>query len=310
MNSFANLKRSSGSIEKLSKAIENIGSKEKQSDDDRFWTPTADKAGNGMAVIRFLPAPAVDGDDGLPWVRIFHHGFQGPGGWLIDNCPTTINETCPVCEHNSTLWNSGIEANKNIAREQKRKLSYISNIYIISDPKNPDNEGKVMLYKYGQKIFDKIQEAMQPQFEDETPIPVFDFWKGANFKLKFTGLKRDRSYEKSAFEDPSPLFDDDDEMEAIWKKEYSLQELISKSKFKSYDKLKERLDKVLGSAKVKRDESFDEENEESFEMEETSSKSVRQPVVTTKASSSGKSVDLPEDDDEESLDFFKSLVDD
>ena len=177
MSSFANLKRNKSSFEKLTKAIEatsqstpEAGSK----DDTRFWQPEVDKAGNGMAVIRFLPAPAVDGDDALPWIRVFSHGFQGPGGWLIDNCLTTLNEKCPVCEHNNTLWNSGIEDNKNVARKQKRKLSYIANILVISDPSNKQNEGTIRLFKFGKKIFDKITEAMNPEFDDEKAINPFD----------------------------------------------------------------------------------------------------------------------------------------
>ena len=191
MSSFANLKRGRSDLAKLTKAIEatsqpaEAGSK----DDTRFWQPEVDKAGNGMAVIRFLPAPAADGDDALPWVRVFSHGFQGPGGWFIDNCLTTINEKCPVCEHNNKLWNSGIESNKDIARKQKRKLSYVANILVISDPSNPANEGQVKLFKFGKKIFDKITEAMNPEFADETPVNPFDMWEGANFKLKIRNVE-------------------------------------------------------------------------------------------------------------------------
>jgi hypothetical protein len=200
-----------------------------------------------MAVIRFLPAPAVDGDDALPWVRTFNHGFQGPGGWFIDNCLTTINDKCPVCEHNSTLWNSGIEANKEIARKQKRKLTYIANILVLSDPSNPSNEGEIKLYKFGKKIFDKITEAMNPEFADETPVNPFDMWQGANFKLKIRNVEGYRNYDKSEFADKSALFDgEDSKLEALWKKEFSLKEFTEKSQFKSYDVLKNRLDKVLG----------------------------------------------------------------
>ncbi len=249
MSSFANLKRGSSSFEKLAKAVEatsqavEAGSK----DDTRFWQPETDKAGNGMAVIRFLPAAAADGDDALPWVRVFNHGFQGPGGWLIDNCLTTLNEKCPVCEHNSTLWNSGIEANKEIVRKQKRKLSYMANVLIISDPKNPDNEGTVRLFKFGKKIFDKITEAMNPEFPDEKPMNPFDFWEGANFKLKIRQVEGYRNYDKSEFESPSALLDgNDSELEALWKRQYSLNEFLDRKHFKSYDQLKGRLDKVLG----------------------------------------------------------------
>ena len=245
--SFANLKRQSGNLDKLSKAIEALNTSTEGSDKpDNFWKCEVDKAGNGMATIRFLPASAADGEDGLPWVKIFSHGFQGPGGWLIDNCLTTKDQKCPVCEHNSALWNSGIEANKDIVRKQKRKLNYIANVYIVSDPKHPENEGQVKLFKFGKKIFDKITEAMNPQFEDETPINPFDLWKGANFKLKIRKVEGYQNYDKSEFESPSALLSDDEELEKIWKSEYSLTEMVADKEFKSYDTLKQRLDKVLG----------------------------------------------------------------
>ena len=213
---------------------------------DNLWKCEVDKAGNGMATIRFLPASAADGEDALPWVKVFSHGFQGPGGWLIDNCLTTKEQQCPVCEHNSALWNSGIEANKDIVRKQKRKLNYIANVYIVSDPKHPENEGQVKLFRFGKKIFDKISEAMNPQFEDEQAINPFDMWSGANFKLKIRKVEGYQNYDKSEFESPAPLLNDEDKLEAIWKKEFSLKEQIGDKEFKSYDKLKERLDKVLG----------------------------------------------------------------
>ena len=247
MSSFANLKRQSGNLDKLSQKIKEMGASTEGADNkDNFWRPEVDKAGNGMATIRFLPAPAADGDDALPWVKVFSHGFQGPGGWLIDNCLTTKNQQCPVCEHNSTLWNSGIEANKDIVRKQKRKLNYVANVYIVSDPKHPENDGTVKLFKFGKKIFDKITEAMNPQFEDEKPINPFDLWKGANFKLKIRKVDGYQNYDKSEFESASPLMEDDDEMEKVWKSEYSLAELLGDKEFKSYDQLKGRLEKVLG----------------------------------------------------------------
>jgi len=248
MSSFASLKKSSGNLEKLSKAIEQLNSSEGGKSDDNFWRPEVDKAGNGMATIRFLPAPPQDGEDGLPWVKIFSHGFQAAGGWLIDNCLTTKNQQCPVCEHNNRLWNSGIEANKEIVRKQKRKLNYIANVYIVSDPKHPENEGQVKLFKFGKKIFDKINEAMNPAFEDETPINPFDMWKGANFKLKIRKVDGYQNYDKSEFESASALFNDDEKLEKVWNQENSLQELIADKEFKSYDVLKARLDKVLGAA--------------------------------------------------------------
>ena len=246
MADFANLKRSSGNLDKLSKAIEALNTTEGSDNKDNYWKPEVDKAGNGMATIRFLPAPAVDGDDALPWVKIFSHGFQGPGGWLIDNCLTTKNQQCPVCEHNSGLWNSGIEANKEVVRKQKRKLNYLANIYIVSDPKHPENEGQIKLFRFGKKIFDKITEAMNPQFEDEQAINPFDLWGGANFKLKIRKVEGYQNYDKSEFESASPLSTDDDKLEKIWKAEHSLKELTGDKEFKTYDELKTRLERVLG----------------------------------------------------------------
>ena len=245
--SFANLKRQSGNLDKLTKAIESMNSSSEggASDRDNFWKCETDKVGNGYAEIRFLPAPEVDGDDSLPWVKLFSHGFQGPGGWLIDNCLTTNNKQCPVCEYNSTLWNSGIEANKDVVRKQKRKLNYIANVYIVSDPKHPENEGQVKLFKFGKKIFDKITEAMNPAFEDEKAINPFDLWEGANFKLKIRKVEGYQNYDKSEFTSQCALADDD-KLEAIWKKGTSLKVMTADKEFKSYDDLKGRLDKVLG----------------------------------------------------------------
>jgi hypothetical protein len=248
MSDFSALKRNRNAFDSLKKAMEvpsstaEAGSK----DDTRFWQPEVDKAGNGMAIIRFLPAPAADGDDALPWVRVFNHGFQGPGGWYIENSLTTLNQKDPVSEYNSILWNSGIEANKEIARKQKRRLTYISNILVVSDPKNPENEGQIKLYKYGKKIFDKISEAMNPEFADETPLNPFDFWEGANFKIKIRQVEGYRNYDKSEFDSITPVDGDDAALEAIWKKEYSLKEFLEPKQFKSYDALKAKLDKVLG----------------------------------------------------------------
>jgi len=247
--SFASLKKSSGSIDKLARELEklNTPATTNSSEDTRFWKPELDKAGNGFATIRFLAAPAADGDDALPWVRVFDHGFQGPGGWYIENSLTTIGQKDPVSEYNSILWNSGIEANKEIARKQKRRLKYISNILVVSDPKNPDNEGKVFLFKYGKKIFDKITEAMNPQFEDEKAVNPFDFWAGANFKLKIRKFEGYPNYDKSEFDKPSALYDGDDaKLEKLWKSEYSLKDFLDPKHFKSYDELKTKLNRVLG----------------------------------------------------------------
>ena len=248
MNSFANLKRNRSSLDKLTKAIEtttNPSQDSNSNEDTRFWKPEVDKAGNGMAVIRFLPAPAVDGDDALPWVRVFSHGFQGPGGWYIENSLTTLNQKDPVSEYNSTLWNSGIEANKEIARKQKRRLHYISNILVVSDPAHPENEGQVRLFKFGKKIFDKITEAMNPEFADEVAVNPFDLWEGADFKLKIRNVEGYRNYDRSEFASPSQLADDA-QLEEIYSQVYPLGEFTDPSNYKSYEELKARLDAVLG----------------------------------------------------------------
>ena len=247
---FSKMKQQSGNLSKLAQKIQEMKITPDAGDSkEHYWKPEVDKSGNGIATFRFLPAPSIDNDeDALPWVKVFSHGFKGPGGWLIDNCLTTKNNQCPVCEGNTVLWNSGIEANKTVARERKRKLNYITNIYIVSDPKHPENEGKVFLYRFGKKIFDKITEAMNPPFEDEKPINPFDLWKGANFKLKIRKVEGYQNYDKSEFETSSPLSDDDTKMEKIWKSEYSLKELVDDSQFKSYDMMKTRLEKVLGLA--------------------------------------------------------------
>ena len=246
-NSLSELRKNRGNFDSLMKEVEKIANptNEKRGDDDRFWKPSVDKAGNGQAVLRFLPAPA--GEE-LPWVRVFDHGFQGPTGkWYIENSLTTINKPDPVGELNSELWNSGIEANKEIARKQKRRLSYISNVLVVRDPANPENEGKVFLYKYGKKIFDKIKDVMQPTFEDEKPVNPFDLWEGANFKLRIRQVEGYRNYDKSEFDGPAPLSDDDAELERIWKQSHSLAAFLDPSNFKSYDELKAKLNAVLGS---------------------------------------------------------------
>jgi len=196
-----------------------------------------------MAVVRFLPAP--DGED-LPWARTWNHGFQGPGGWYIENSLTTLGQKDPVSEYNSQLWNSGIEANKEIARKQKRRLTYISNVYVIKDPANPQNEGTIRLYKFGKKIWDKLNDKMNPQFEDETPVNPFDLWEGCNFKIKIRKLDGFSNYDKSEFENPSVLNEDEAKMEEIWKSEHSLAEFTDPKNYKTYAELKEKLDRVLG----------------------------------------------------------------
>ena len=245
MSNFANLKKQSslGSLtEKLVKQVEKMSTTSSGAD-ERLWKPEVDKTGNGFAVLRFLPAP--DGED-LPWAKMYSHAFQGNGGWYIENSLTTIGGKDPLGEYNRELWNTGSETNKEIVRKQKRKLNYYSNIYVVKDPTNPSNEGKVFLFKYGKKIFDKIMEAMQPEFEDESPINPFDFWVGANFKLKIVKKDGYWNYDKSEFDRVSPLLDDDDAMEAIWKKEYSLTAITAPEQFKTYEELERRMNMVLG----------------------------------------------------------------
>lgn len=242
--SFKDLKKNSTSM--ASKLQEELEKSNKSNDykDDRFWRPTLDSASNGYAVIRFLPA--VEGED-IPWVKLYSHAFKGKGGWFIHNCPTTLGEKCPVCEANSELWNSGTESDKRIARDRKRKLNYVSNILVVEDPSAPQNKGKVFLFKYGKKIFEKIQEQMNPEFQDESAVNPFDFWKGANFKLKVRKVEGYVNYDKSEFSAASELFDGDDaKLEALWKKQYSLKEFVNPKEFKSYPELKTKLVDALG----------------------------------------------------------------
>jgi hypothetical protein len=308
--SFADLKKQSklGSLtEKLIKQVEKLnesGSK----DDDRFWKPVMDKSGVGSAVIRFLPAP--EGCE-LPWAQVWSHAFQGPGGWLIDNCLTTLGQQCPVCEKNRVLWNSGSDRDKEEARKQKRKLSYFANIYVVRDPANPDNEGKVFLYKFGKKIYDKILAAMQPEFEDETPINPFDFWTGANFKLKLVKKDGYWNYDKSEFASPSALLDgDDDELERVYKSLNNLNDFTDPKEFKSYDDLKKRLEYTLGLRGVPKNQDpevvAEEEEWERERRGETSSSSKSASFDDVTSSSSKSSYD--DEDDDDALSYFQKLA--
>ena len=245
--SFQDLKKSRSGFDTLQKSLETSGGNNTQKSfaDDRFWKIEMDKSGNGYAEVRFLPAPT--GED-MPWVQYWDHGFQGPGGWYIEKSLTTLNKQDPVSEYNTELWNSGVEANKDIARKQKRRLHYVSNIYVVSDPAHPENEGKVFLYRFGKKIFEMLKDKMQPQFEDETPVNPFDLWEGANFKIKLRKVDGFWNYDKSEFSAAAPLFDNDDQLEATWNSQHSLQGVIAPDQFKSYDELKEKLDRVLGLA--------------------------------------------------------------
>jgi hypothetical protein len=241
---FNDMKTRSGNTEFLKNKLEELNDTKKNYKDDRFWRPELDKASNGFAIIRFLPA---SGTAELPWVRRWDHGFQGPGGWYIENSLTTLGQKDPVSELNSKLWNSGTEKGKEIARKQKRRLHYIANILVVSDPKNPENEGKVFLYKFGKRIFDKVMESMNPEFEDESPINPFDFWKGANFRLKVRKVAGFVNYDKSEFDSPTALLDGDDtKLEELWKTQYDLQEFIDPKNFKTYEELSDRLQMVLG----------------------------------------------------------------
>ena len=300
---FKSLKKASGasSLANLHSAVEKLATPStKPQDDDRFWRPNVDKAGNGFAVIRFLPAPA--GED-VPFVRLFDHAFQGPGGWLIDGCLTSVNEKCPVCEHNSELWNTQIKENQDTVRKRKRKLSFVSNVYIVKDPSNPDNEGKVFLFKYGKKIFDKLNAAMNPEFEDEEPLNPFDLWNGANFKLKIRKVEGYQNYDKSEFDAPAALLDDDDELESVWKKEYPLATFLERSNFKTYDEVKSRLNKVLALGAV----SSEKVSSKQDMWEEAPVARAAAPKATPKAA---PKVDLPWDDQEdEDMAMFQRLAD-
>ena len=247
--SIAALKRSKSNLDTLIGELNKVAEPQSQKQsysDDRFWKPELDKSGNGYAVFRFLPA--VKNED-LPWARLWSHAFQGPGGWYIENSLTTLNKKDPVSESNSLLWNSGVEADKEIARKRKRKLSYIANVLIINDAKHPENEGQVKLFKFGKKIFDKITEAMKPEFEDEKPINPFDFWEGANFKLKIRKVDGYWNYDKSEFDSPTTIADNDEAIEEIWNKQYALKPFLAPENFKSYDELKSKLDKVLSGVR-------------------------------------------------------------
>lgn len=294
--SLANLKaQRASSINKLVAAAEKVGGGQQQSyEDNRFWKPEVDKAGNGFAVIRFLPAP--EGDD-YPWTRYWDHGFQGPGGWYIEKSLTSIGQNDPVGELNSKLWNSGLESDKDIARKQKRRLHYVSNILVVSDPAHPENEGKVFLFQYGKKIYDKMMDVMQPQFQDEQPVNPFDLWEGANFKLKIRNVEGYRNYDKSEFDKPAALFNgDEDELEAVYAKVYSLKEFTDPSKYKSYDELKAKLERVLGGSAPRT-------TAESITLDESSSA----PTARTAAPKMAP-VDSADDGDDETLSYFSKLA--
>jgi hypothetical protein len=307
--SFSDLKKQSklGNLTaKLVKEVEKMNNNGGSSSDDRLWKLECDKSGNGYAVIRFLPAP--NGED-LPFVKLYSHAFQGPGGWYIENSLTTLGQKDPVSELNSELWNNGTDAGKELARKQKRKLTYVANIYVVKDPANPANEGKVFLFKFGKKIFDKLTAAMQPEFEDEEAIDPFDFWAGANFKLKAKNVAGYRNYDSSEFARPEPLLDDDDAMEAVWKKQFSLAELVAADQFKTYDELKKRLEYVLGNKGTPRYQDPDVADEEEYsrgpvkDLDEDLRSELNSLQPTRRAAAP------VEDEDDDALQYFARLAD-
>ena len=293
--SIAALKRSRSNLDALTKELSGVSSNNNQKSyvDDRFWKPELDKTGNGYAVLRFLPAVK---DEDLPWVKMWSHAFQGPGGWYIENSLTTMNQKDPVSEENSRLWNSGIEADKEIARKRKRKLSYFANVLIVSDPKHPENEGQVKLFKFGKKIFDKITDKMQPQFEDEKPVNPFDFWEGADFKLKIRKVDGFWNYDKSEFDSTKEIAENDEAIEGIWTKQYPLKPFLEASNFKSYDELKSKLDKVLTGSRSSG-------TVEDMVTPPSISETPEVSVEAVAASSSNDSVD-----DDETLSYFSKLA--
>ena len=314
--SFSNLKKQSslGSLtSKLVKQVEKMNNTG-GGGDDRLWKPEMDKTGNGYAVIRFLPAP--DGEE-LPWAKLYSHAFQGPGGWYIENSLTTIGGKDPLGEYNRELWNSGRDEDKETVRKQKRKLSYYANIYVVQDKANPQNEGKVFLYKFGKKIFDKIMEAMQPEFEDETPINPFDFWTGANFKLKLKKVAGYWNYDSSEFDRPSPLLDDDDALEQVWKQEYSLEAETAPDKFKTYEQLETRLNMVLGkkspAQRVQETETeYDGYRQEDTSVEDELRRSAAQAQNTFNSPDITPSAPAPvvsqSEDEDDALAYFQKLA--
>lgn len=269
--------------------------------DDRYWKPELDKSGNGFAIVRFLPTPQ---DEEMPWVSYWDHGFQGPGGWYIEKSLTTLNQKDPVSDYNTQLWNTGIEANKEIARRQKRRLHYVSNVLVVSDPKNPDNEGKVFLFRYGKKIFEMLKEAISPAFEDEQAINPFDLREGANFKIKIRKVDGYWNYDKSEFDAVGPLFDDEARLTQVATSAHSLSEIVAPSEFKTYDELKEKLDRVLGlsgAVSTSTAESIAEDQEE-VPWSNVSEAVADEPVVPSVDST------LESESDDDAMDYFKKLA--
>jgi hypothetical protein len=306
---FKDLKKQSslGSLtEKLLKEAEKMGSS--TGENQNVFKLETDKAGNGRAVIRFLPAPP---NEDLPFIKLYNHGFQFNGRWFIENCPTTLGEECCVCASNGELWNTGLDSDKEVARTRKRKLSYYANVYIVSNPADPSLEGQVKIFRFGAKVFDKIKSSMKPEFEDDPVIDPFDFWNGANFRLRVKQVAGYPNYDDSVFESPSPLMNgDDEELEKLWKSEYSLQELISRDKFKPAEELQKRLSYVLGTSSASKSIREQEEDLEVFSSSKSSNeddimKELEASYAKTKSSS--VSVETEEDEDD-ALAYFSKLA--
>ena len=300
--SFEQLKQNrDNAISKLV-AASTSNNEKKSYGDDRVWKPTVDKAGNGYAVIRFLPA---GGGEDLPWVRYWDHGFKGSTGrWYIERSLTSIGQNDPVSELNSQLWNTGRDEDKETARQRKRRLHHVSNILVISDSANPENEGKVFLYEYGKKIMDKIMDVMQPQFADETPINPFDFWNGANFKLKIRNVEGYRNYDKSEFDASTKLYDGDEtRLEEIYNNLYKLDEFTDPEYYKSYAELQKKLYEVIGEADVANTFS----PVQTVEMNTTKEPIVDAPAPQT-VSEPVSSTSDGDTGDEDSLSYFARLA--
>ena len=309
--SFSDLKKSSslgGLTAKLIKEVEKQNKSGGNDIDDILWKPEMGKEGVGSAVIRFLPAP--DGED-MPWAKLFTHFFKGPGGWYGENCPTTKNGKCPACQHNTGLWNTGTQENKDIVGKQKRKLSYYSNIYVVKDPANPQNEGHVFLYEYGKMIHDKLVNAMKPKFEDQEPINPFDFWQGANFHMRISLKEKYWTYENSSFGTPGPLLDDDDAMEALWRKAHSLSDLVADDKFKPYEELDQRLQYVLGTTSTRKSPVQEETEYDNYATRETKQISEEQVMEKLEQSyqASKETTTNVVDEEEDPLAYFAKLQD-
>jgi hypothetical protein len=308
--SFANLKRQSlGNLSKITQAVEALSKPAYSNNKDDFWLAELDKAGNGSAVIRFLPTPAVDEktnpDAALPWAKVFQHAFKGPSGkWMIDTCPTTLGNgtECPVCDNNSVLWNSGLESDKEFVRKNtKRKVHYISNIYIVNDPKHPENNGTVRLFKYNESIFQKLMDAIKPKFEDEAPFDPFDLFTGADFKLRIYKDGEYSNFDKCEFASCGPVLDDEAEMEKVYNQEQSILKYLDPANIKSYDELKTRMEKTLGL------------NGDGTKAKRTTVETLKEAAETAKVSGKRPQTPasertLPADDDDD-MDYFRKLAD-